>query len=47
MKFSSEKREGITVETVHLSRATYNYAHEFKAILEKDKIGRASCRERV
>ncbi len=35
MKFSSELKEGIAVETVHISRATYNYAQEFKNILEK------------
>jgi len=36
MKFSSESRDGITIERVHLTRATYNYAEEFKRILNKD-----------
>ncbi|PIW69690.1 MAG: anti-sigma factor antagonist [Ignavibacteriales bacterium CG12_big_fil_rev_8_21_14_0_65_30_8] len=36
MKFSSDIKEDIAIENVHLTRATYNYAEEFKEILEKD-----------
>jgi len=36
MKFSSENREGMTIENVLLARATYNCAEEFKEILIKD-----------
>ena len=35
MNFSSGVKEGITIETVHVSRATYNYAQEFKDILNQ------------
>lgn len=35
MKFSSEVKEGIAIESVHISRATYNYAQEFKDILDQ------------
>ena len=35
MKFSSKVKEGIAIESVHISRATYNYAQEFKDILDQ------------